>query len=287
MGNFDSKFGFSSNGATPPVATDTSPIDLHSGHIMKATVSYDGTTLSVFVSDSTNRSLQFTDTLAVDIPSLVGGNTATVGFTAATGLFDSDQEIFSWSYSGGRAPTITTGASGTASSGTDKAFDLSVVADNPDSNESDLSYLWTVDKKPSGAPDPVFNPNNTNAAKNTTATFGKAGSYTLRVTATNTQGDSSFSRVTINVAQVATVIKVNPHAQTIALGATQDYNASVVDQFNDPMRTQPTIVFSVQSGDGTINATSGLFTAANKKGHVVIAATAGSLVGTVGATVNG
>jgi hypothetical protein len=46
-------------------------------------------------------------------------------------------------------------------------------------------------------------------------------------------------------------------------------------------------VFSVQSGGGTIDATSGLFTAPNTKGHAVIAATADDLVGTVGATVNG
>ncbi|MBC8106074.1 MAG: hypothetical protein H7Z14_05755 [Anaerolineae bacterium] len=285
--NFGSRFGFASDGATPPIPDDMSPIDLHSGHQMKGTVRYDGTTLSVFVTDSTDRSQLFTASQTIDLPTALGANSVIVGFTAATGLFWSTQEVFSWSYTGGRAPTVTTAAAGVATSGSDKSFDLSALFANPDGTESDLTYTWTTDRKPSGAPNPTFSPNGSNASKASTVTFGKDGGYTLRVTATNSAGDSSFSRVTINVAQVATALRMTPHAQTIALGATLDYNATVRDQFGHNLRTQPAIVFSVQSGGGTIDSTSGLYTAPNAKGHVVIAATADDLTGTVGATVNG
>lgn len=282
---FGSRFGFASDGATPPIPDDMSPIDLHSGHIMHATVRYDGVTLSVFVSDSTNRSLMFTQAQTIDLPLAIGSNTAIVGFTAATGNFNSTQEIFSWSFSGGREPVITNNI-GTPPTTDSKSRNLTVLADNPDTVEGDLTYTWTVDKKPAGAPDPIFSENGTNAAKNTTATFGRYGSYIIRVTATNPAGDSVAQRRTITIAQTGTSIRVTPHAQTIAPGGPLDYNAVLYDQFLDPMVDQSIIRFAVDSGGGSIDELTGAYTAPNSKGHAVIEASAGSISGTVGATIH-
>ena len=59
--------------------------------------------MSVFVSDSTDRSLLFSQSQTIDLPTALGASNVIVGFTAATGLSNSTQEILSWSYRGGRA----------------------------------------------------------------------------------------------------------------------------------------------------------------------------------------
>ena len=59
-------------------------MDLHSGDVFDADIAYDGTNVVLTLTDTvTNKSGTFS--WAADIPSLVGGNTAYVGFTAGTG----------------------------------------------------------------------------------------------------------------------------------------------------------------------------------------------------------
>jgi hypothetical protein len=89
------------NGVSPTVpATDLSStnINLHSGDVFDVQLSYDGITLTEVITDTvTNASV--TETYTVDIPALVGGTTAWVGFTGATGGEGAVQEILNWSYS--------------------------------------------------------------------------------------------------------------------------------------------------------------------------------------------
>ena len=79
--------GFYTNGATPTVpAIDmtSSGLNLHSGDVMHAHISYDGTTLTLTITDTvTNAS--FTTSQVINIPSTVGANLAYVGFTGGTG----------------------------------------------------------------------------------------------------------------------------------------------------------------------------------------------------------
>ena len=72
-------------------------MNLHSGDILHAYITYDGTTLTLTLTDTvTNAS--FTTSTAIDIPTTVGGNTAYVGFTAGTGVLAATQEILNWTY---------------------------------------------------------------------------------------------------------------------------------------------------------------------------------------------
>ena len=65
---------------------------------MLAHVTYDGTTLSMNLLDLvTNKS--FVLTKAINIPQIVGANTAYVGFTGSTGGLTATQKILSWTYS--------------------------------------------------------------------------------------------------------------------------------------------------------------------------------------------
>jgi hypothetical protein len=92
--------GFFSGGAEPTVpASDltTSGIDLHSGDVLHAHVSYDGTILTLVLSDPQTNA-QFTLSQALDIPGAVEGSTAFAGFTGGTGGTVSTQKILTWTY---------------------------------------------------------------------------------------------------------------------------------------------------------------------------------------------
>jgi hypothetical protein len=93
--------GFYTNGASPtmPATTLGNGVSLLSGHPFSVHMVYDGTTLTMKISDTTNTALTFTTSWPVNIPAIVGGNTAYVGFTGATGGSTAIQEILSWTYS--------------------------------------------------------------------------------------------------------------------------------------------------------------------------------------------
>jgi hypothetical protein len=81
------------------VDLSSSPIDLHSQHLFQATLSYNGTTLTETILDTvTNQS--FTTSYAVDIPTLVGGSKAFIGFTGGTGGLTAVQTVPSWTFNG-------------------------------------------------------------------------------------------------------------------------------------------------------------------------------------------
>ncbi len=72
-------------------------IDLHSGDQMHAGISYDGTTLTLTLTDLATGAT-WLHPFTVDIPRAVGGDTAYVGFTAATGSSTAIQWILDWQF---------------------------------------------------------------------------------------------------------------------------------------------------------------------------------------------
>jgi hypothetical protein len=74
-----------------------SGINMQSGHLMRATLTYNGTTLYETVTDTVTNNT-YTNHYTVNIPSLVAGNTAIVGFAGATGTSYAQQNIESWTY---------------------------------------------------------------------------------------------------------------------------------------------------------------------------------------------
>ncbi len=92
--------GFYVNGAAPTVPSvdmTTSGVNLRSGDILHAHVTYDGTTLVLTLTDTVTGA-NFTTSTPINIPSTVGGNTAYVGFTASTGAYTAVQKILNWTY---------------------------------------------------------------------------------------------------------------------------------------------------------------------------------------------
>jgi hypothetical protein len=95
--------GLYEDGAQPTIpAIDLSgaALDLHSGDIFLAQITYDGAKLNVTLTDTSNL-LSWSHSFAIDIPAVVGGDSAFVGFTGATGGSTADQEILSWTYAAG------------------------------------------------------------------------------------------------------------------------------------------------------------------------------------------
>ena len=100
-GEGNNSTGLYINGAVPtvPATTIGGGVTLASGDILQAQLNYDGTTLTLTITDTTTPSETFTTSWPVNIPATVGGNGAYVGFTAGTGGATATQEILTWTYS--------------------------------------------------------------------------------------------------------------------------------------------------------------------------------------------
>ncbi len=100
QGEGDDSTGLYTNGASPTVPfVDLTPsgIDLHSGDTIAVQMTYDGTTLSMTISDAVvNKS--FTQSWPVNIPAIIGGSLAYGGFTGGTGGETASQKITAWTF---------------------------------------------------------------------------------------------------------------------------------------------------------------------------------------------
>lgn len=99
--NVPNSVGLYTNGATPTGSqvAITGGLNIASGHPIQVTLTYSGTTLSLSMLDTVN-SDTFSYSWTVNIPSVVGGNTAYVGFTGATGGGFANQYVQAWTYAG-------------------------------------------------------------------------------------------------------------------------------------------------------------------------------------------
>jgi hypothetical protein len=81
-----------SNGATGTPYSPTTPVNLASGDPIGVTVNYDGTTISLTLTDAVTH-VSFSTNYLADIPAIVGTNSAYVGITGADGGLASTQKI--------------------------------------------------------------------------------------------------------------------------------------------------------------------------------------------------
>jgi FG-GAP-like repeat len=163
-----------------------------------------------------------------------------------------------------------------------------------------LSYTWTTVGTP---PAPVtFTPvptapgyagfvvdydpttGNSTVDYETTATFTAAGTYAFQCTISDPNGDSVTTPViNVTVNQTLTSIVVAPNPATVADGTTKPFTATALDQFGNPMGTQPTFTWST-SGLGSVNS-SGLYSApASGTGSATVKAASGSVQGSATVT---
>lgn len=170
------------------------------------------------------------------------------------------------------APTVMADATATPNPASGATTTLSVLgADN--GGEANLTYTWTAAGTP---PAPVtFSINGNNAAKQVTAIFTQAGSYTLQVAIMDAGSLAVTSSVPVTVSQTLTSLDVTPASAGVTVGGTQVFTAVGRDQFGTALTSPPVFTWTV-SGGGTINA-AGLFTAGGIVGgpYTVTASSAG------------
>jgi len=80
------------------VSMNGSGVSLHSGDPLAVSMTYNGTTLSMTITDTVTHA-SHSNSWTINIPQTVGGNTAYVGFTGATGGMTATQNILAWTYS--------------------------------------------------------------------------------------------------------------------------------------------------------------------------------------------
>jgi hypothetical protein len=287
----DSVMTIVQNGASPSGGSwqdlAGSGIVLNNGDTYTANITYNGTTLALTLSDTTNNDT-FSTSEAINLVQVIGTTNAYVGFTGGSGADTAYQGIINWQYSAG-GPEITSDASTVASpyvTTTSAGLQISAT----DANSESLTYDWTMLHTPSGAQTPHFSNNDDSSADSATATFSKRGTYIFQCTVTNTDGVAATSDVVVYVLQTLTSLKMSPHASIVTEGSQQTFSAGTYDQFGKLMVAQPAITFAVQQGpsDGSIDANTGVYTAGTTKGHLIIQATDSTddLSGVVGASVS-
>ena len=172
------------------------------------------------------------------------------------------------------APTIVVAAAAMPAPVTGKSTLLTAIAGD-DNGPAALTYTWSTVARPAGSSGPTFGRNGTNTSKQITATFARAGAYTLRVTVSDGTNTSS-SDVNVTVNQTLTGITVSPATSTVDLNGTKQFAATAYDQFGVAMATQPTFTWAKASGVGAISS-AGLYTAPAAAGSASITATSGSV----------
>ena len=180
---------------------------------------------------------------------------------------------------GAVAPPPSVAAQPAATNVTSTSAQLSVFGSDGGS-DANLIYTWSLASGPSGAAAPTFAANGSNAAKNTSATFHQAGSYTFVATIADfSDGLSTVSNpVTVTIAQALTGIQVTPGTANVAVGATQQFAVAGIDQFGLSDNAGVGKVSWSMTGAGSINAASGLYAAPATRGVLpgaTITATAG------------
>ena len=258
-------------------------IDMSTTDSFSVVAAYNGTNLSVTVTDLNHTADTYSTTHAIDLPTVLGGSSAYAGFTVGSGSDNTYTSFESWSYTQGSSSTTpvtptpspvftqaATAAVGTAGT----TVNLSAMATITDA--SALTYSWVTLSKPVTAGSPTFS----NAASSSTVAFlDDAGTYSFRVTATSADGTSTTSEVSVVVSQRAARLVIEPHGLKVHKKKHGTFTASVQDQFSHALTTQPTIKFYVIKGGGTINYKTGLYTAGTRTGTLEIEAKGDGLAG--------
>jgi MYXO-CTERM domain-containing protein len=182
---------------------------------------------------------------------------------------------------GAGAPMVTQTARARPSPVTGTTTLLSVRASD-DAGEPSLQYTWAA----TVAPAPVtFSANSSNAAKDSTATFSRAGDYEFLVTVLDTAGNVVTSIVRVTVQATPTILQLQPSIVTVTVMGGEQFSAVVQDQFGDAIAPQPTVTWTV-SGGGSVSA-SGLFTAgATAGGPHTLTSTSLAISSTATITIN-
>jgi Bacterial lectin len=182
----------------PAVRLDGTPIHLHAQHPIRADIAYDGSVLTLTLTDMTLPGHTWSHTFAVDIPTALGGSMGYAGFTAGTGELFARQAIESWSLSDDAAPINQPPVVSPISIQLVGPGHLNLGAQvTDDGSLSALTYTWEMVSSPNGVMGPLhvlpgLFPGTTRALADNTQ---GAGHYTFRLTVRDEGGLTAFREV--------------------------------------------------------------------------------------------
>ncbi|HEV8067501.1 MAG TPA: fibronectin type III domain-containing protein [Planctomycetaceae bacterium] len=194
---------------TPAIDLTSTGINLHSGDVFQVVMSYDGTTLTVTITDASTKATA-TESYTVNIPQVIGSNTGYVGFTGGTGGSTAVQNILTWSYSptSSTSPAAPSNLTGTVISGseidiswTNNANNATSVLIDRSTDGVNFSQIASVSATVTTYHDTALSPGNT---------------YYYEVQASNAAGNSAFS----NIFNAATVTAPAPPTNLTATNIT-------------------------------------------------------------------
>jgi len=184
----------------------------------------------------------------------------------------------------GPVPRVAMAATATPNPVVGDTVALSVLGGD-DKGEDKLTYVWSAVNPPAAV---TFSPNGNdqdnlftatdNAAKNSTAKFFGTGFYNLKVEITDEDGLSTSSFVTVDVQPGLTTIAVAPSGVEVGAGKTQSFTAQGKDLAG--MNVATTGCIWTVSGGGSIDASTGVFTAGTTAGDFTVTAACGGKSGT-------
>ncbi len=137
--------------------------------------------------------------------------------------------------------------------------------------DAGLTYTWAA-SGPAGVTY-TSTTNGTNAAKNITANFTQAGSYSFTVTITDSSGLFVTSSIGVTVQQTPTAVNVTPGSATIAPDGSEQFSASATDQFGNAIGS-PTFGWSITGAGNSVDGT-GFVTLGATPGNYSVTATLG------------
>ncbi len=208
--------GLYTDGAVPtiPATALAGGVNLHSQDILQVQMSYDGATLTMVITDTTNPSETFTTSWPINIPSTVGGKTAYVGFTAGDGGSTATQEILGWIFNTGTSSPAATPTFSLAQGTYTGTQSVTLSDATPNS-----SIFYTLDgSKPGttvGGSTQLYSAPISVAATETINALATASGFSTSAVATATYTIQSGPAPTINFASgfTATGMQLNGHAK--------------------------------------------------------------------------
>jgi LysM repeat protein len=201
--------GLYTNGASPTVPAidlSTTGIDLHSDDTMDVHLAYNGAILSMTITDMVTGAA-YSTSWTVNIPSIVGGNTAYVGFTGGTGGLGSSQKILTWIYTiGSNASPVSTSPTFTPPGGPyATAQSVSIT-----SGSSGAAIYYTTDGTTPTTSSPVYSAPIAMSASGTLKALAVAPGY----------GPSAVATATYSIAPIPTAPVLSPSPGTYTTAQT-------------------------------------------------------------------
>jgi hypothetical protein len=246
--------GLYTGGADPTagaVRLDGTPINLQSGDPFRADLAYDGTVLTLTLTDMTAPDQPWTHQFPVNVPAAVGSPTGYVGFTAGTGALLAEQSIDSWTFASDTPPSRPPVISDPAGVAPVSLLSVAlIVGATDDGGPANLTYTWEIVSAPPGATSHISpRPGDPTAA---IAGFDLPGHYQFRVTVRDANGQTAVSEVGYNFPTFIGILDVSPASATLPAGGMVRFTAVARNQFHLAV---PGLAASWQvvSGPGTID----------------------------------